>query len=126
MTVMNGSILNKPIKIKTKYSDLTHQQKKRKHISNQSYRTRKKEWMVAYMGGCCVRCGYNKCIAALELHHLDPTTKEFSWTELRKQAKAAILRELAKCILVCANCHREIHWEINNPPVNTLSKFIET
>jgi len=64
--------------------------------------------LLEYKGGCCERCGYNKCVAALEFHHLDPTTKEFPLNGntygLERQKK-----EADKCILVCANCHREIH-----------------
>ena len=59
-------------------------------------------------GNCCSKCGYNKCIAALDFHHLDPTVKEGkvigSTASLEKQRV-----EASKCILVCANCHREIH-----------------
>ena len=59
-------------------------------------------------GGCCSLCGYNKNPAALEFHHLDPNKKESkvigSTSSLEKQRE-----EAKKCILVCANCHREIH-----------------
>ncbi|RJQ51653.1 MAG: hypothetical protein C4526_09410 [Nitrospiraceae bacterium] len=63
---------------------------------------------VEYKGGSCESCGYNRCIEALEFHHY--TGKDFSisekgytrsWTKVRE--------ELDKCILLCANCHREIH-----------------
>ena len=59
-------------------------------------------------GNCCSRCGYDKCFAALEFHHTDPTVKEGgiigSTASLDKQRA-----EAEKCILVCANCHRELH-----------------
>ena len=29
-------------------------------------------------GGKCIRCGYNKCLKALEFHHLDPSKKDFT------------------------------------------------
>ena len=66
---------------------------------------------VEYLGNKCCKCGYDKCIAALEFHHIDPTTKEFSvgrnghsrsWERTKK--------ELDKCILLCANCHRELEY----------------
>lgn len=70
--------------------------------------------LVEYKGGCCERCGYDKCIDALEFHHIDPTTKETknlgTTAALSKQKE-----EADKCILVCANCHREIHHELRNP-----------
>lgn len=65
---------------------------------------------VAYKGGKCSHCGYDKCIAALEFHHRDPDQKDFSFGGSRQTAAwAKIQAELDKCDLVCANCHREIH-----------------
>lgn len=72
-------------------------------------RAMKKE-AIRRHGGKCEICGYDKCIDALTFHHLDPTQKKFglaqdgithSWEEY--------LKESEKCILVCANCHAEIH-----------------
>jgi hypothetical protein len=74
-------------------------------------RVAKKERAVAHKGGACERCGYNKCINALDFHHLDPTTKEVE-NEFRSWSWERILLEIDKCILVCANCHREIHAEL--------------
>jgi len=73
----------------------------------------KKKDAVIDKGGCCSRCGYNKCLDALEFHHLDPSTKEFDWAKLKMRSNKAISLELSKCILVCSNCHREIHAENN-------------
>jgi hypothetical protein len=65
---------------------------------------------VEYKGGCCEKCGYNKCIAALEFHHIDPSHKDFSISqEGSTRSFEKIKIELDKCIMVCANCHREIH-----------------
>lgn len=71
-----------------------------------------KEQAIEYKGGSCERCGYDKSKRALEFHHLDPKEKDFgiahkgytrSWEKVKK--------ELDKCILVCSNCHAEIHEE---------------
>lgn len=62
-----------------------------------------------YLGGCCEVCGYNKCSSALEFHHLDEKQKEFGISGRISRAWESIVRELKKCLLVCANCHREIH-----------------
>ena len=61
-------------------------------------------------GNACIKCGYNKCLAALEFHHPDPTVKESKviGTTLGIDRQRA---EAAKCILVCANCHRELHFD---------------
>jgi hypothetical protein len=62
---------------------------------------------IEYKGGCCQLCHYNRCEQSLHFHHVDPSQKEFrfqgnrSWETTRK--------ELDKCILVCSNCHGEIH-----------------
>lgn len=65
---------------------------------------------IGLFGGKCCRCGYCKNYAALEFHHLDPKKKDFIWTKLRRMGWDQIIDELKKCILLCANCHREEHW----------------
>lgn len=66
------------------------------------------------MGGKCQICGYNKCIDALHFHHKDPSQKQFDistaiWGGQKNINEQQIIDELKKCILVCANCHAEIH-----------------
>lgn len=61
-------------------------------------------------GGKCTICNYSKNFAALEFHHPDPNDKDLSVSTLLKEAhKDKVRAEAKKCILVCANCHREIH-----------------
>jgi hypothetical protein len=84
-------------------------------------RKRLKQEAVTYKGGCCSRCKYNNCLSALEFHHTDPTKKDFSIsTSSNSRSWEKIKNELDKCILVCANCHREIHEEINEINRNKL------
>lgn len=68
---------------------------------------------VEYKGGCCEKCGYNRCLEALEFHHKNPSRKDFaisskgytrSWERVRS--------ELDKCVMLCANCHREVHAKL--------------
>ena len=64
--------------------------------------------------GKCQRCGYNKCISALEFHHTDPTKKEFTISNDHFKLKE-VMKEIKKCILICSNCHKEYHaglWEL--------------
>ncbi len=77
-----------------------------------NWRKRTKEKMVASMGGKCQICGYDKCVEALEFHHLDPTQKEYSFAKLRARPQGieVIKEELKKCILLCSNCHKEVHY----------------
>lgn len=65
---------------------------------------------IHYKGGKCEKCGYNKCLAALEFHHRDPSQKEFMWTKMRSKSWSIIKTEIDKCDLLCANYHRESHW----------------
>lgn len=71
---------------------------------------RKKAFAVERFGGKCTVCGYSKCLAALEFHHVDNKEEAPSYVIYRWSWKRA-KKELKKCILVCANCHREIHHE---------------
>jgi predicted RNA-binding Zn-ribbon protein involved in translation (DUF1610 family) len=58
----------------------------------------------------CNICGYNKCTNALEFHHIDPSKKEYLISDLKTCSKEILVEELKKCIIVCSNCHREIHY----------------
>jgi hypothetical protein len=82
------------------------------------WRRRMKDKIIRAMGGCCQICRYAKCAEALELHHLDPTKKEMSFGKLRAnpRAVALIVPELMKCVLLCANCHREVHVRMTQIP----------
>ena len=63
---------------------------------------------LQYKGCKCEICGYDKNIAALEFHHLDPNEKEFTISKTHHSIDS-VKDELNKCIVVCSNCHREIH-----------------
>ncbi len=71
-------------------------------------RSKLREQAVAFKGGRCEICGYSKCIEALDFHHLDSFTKDFTISD-RMTSFEAIEAELKKCVLLCANCHREVH-----------------
>ena len=64
---------------------------------------------IAYKGGHCESCGYDKCPEALEFHHLDPSEKEANWNKIRLWSWKKCTQELDKCALLCSNCHREEH-----------------
>ena len=68
--------------------------------------------LIQMMGGKCSRCGYDKNVAALEFHHENPEDKEFQLDarHLSNTTMDRILQEAKKCILVCSNCHKEIHY----------------
>jgi hypothetical protein len=92
------------------------------------WRKRTKQKIVNSMGGKCQICGYDKCLNALELHHIDSSKKEFGFGAIRANPKSfeKIANELKKCILLCSNCHREIHSDLISIPDNytTFNEFI--
>ncbi len=72
-------------------------------------RRKVKQVLVEEAGGVCARCGYSRCMAALEFHHLVPSEKSFSLSHrgvARSLEKARA--EASKCVLLCANCHAEV------------------
>lgn len=80
-------------------------------------RKNKKDDAIRLMGGCCSICGYHRCSRSLVFHHRDPSEKKFeinghelcrSWDEIKI--------ELKKTILLCANCHGEVHDKIVDLP----------
>jgi hypothetical protein len=77
--------------------------------------------LVAEAGGRCALCGYDRCIGALHFHHLDPSTKRFhlSMQGVTRSLTAA-RAEMAKCALLCANCHAEVEAGlVTLPPTDT-------
>lgn len=73
------------------------------------YRQRMKLRAVAYKGGRCEECGYDRCIRNLTFHHRDPTTKAFGLNDGRTRRWEVVQAEVDKCALLCANCHGEVH-----------------
>ena len=72
------------------------------------FRQRRKVWAVEAFGGKCGVCGYDKSIAALEFHHLDPNEKDFAPSG-KSCSREVFVGELRKCVMLCSNCHREHH-----------------
>ena len=69
---------------------------------------------VEYKGGKCEICGYNKCQSALEFHHRDPNEKEFQLSKAKSWSfEERVTKELDKCQLLCSNCHKELHHELD-------------
>lgn len=67
--------------------------------------------LVNRRGSKCELCGYNKSFSALDFHHIDKSTKSFSISEgcRTSKSKEEIFKEIEKCILLCSNCHHEVH-----------------
>jgi hypothetical protein len=85
---------------------------KHQTYKNQKFRGwQRKLQLVAQCGGKCSLCGYHRNGAALEFHHIDPSNKAFSLDarSLSNRTWALLQREVEKCVLVCSNCHAELH-----------------
>lgn len=78
--------------------------------------TNSKRKAVIYLGGKCICCGYDKCDAALDFHHINPEEKEEKAAVIIRRPWSLALVELDKCALVCCRCHREIHAGITALP----------
>jgi hypothetical protein len=80
-------------------------------------RRKVKEVLVSEAGGCCRLCGYDRCVSALEFHHLDASTKEFGVAKNGMARSLERLRaEVRKCVLLCSNCHAEVESGISSIP----------
>jgi predicted transcriptional regulator len=74
-----------------------------------------KSKMIDYKGGKCVDCNLDskdvhQCV--FDFHHLDPKEKDPNWNRIMFQKWDKIEKELDKCVLLCSNCHRTKHAEI--------------
>lgn len=93
----NTKDITKPIKAHSSYT----------YVKN--FRKNKKQKCIDYLGGKCCICGYNKTHRALSFHHLDPKKKDFNISRKSAWGFNKVKTELDKCVLLCANCHAEVH-----------------
>jgi transposase len=88
------------------------------------WRRRVKRRLVDETGGACLICGYDRCVAALEFHHLDPATKSFALSrEGVTRAFAEARAEARKCVLLCSNCHAEVESGMTQIPTHSTVRL---
>jgi len=82
--------------------------------------------IVKELGGKCSICNYNKNLSALTFHHQNPKRKDFKLDirSLSNRKFSKIQNELQKCILVCHNCHSEIHHPLAQLSIISLSRLL--
>ncbi|MFA6022894.1 MAG: hypothetical protein WC781_02280 [Candidatus Pacearchaeota archaeon] len=69
---------------------------------------------ILHLGGKCMKCGYSKYPEVLEFHHRNPLQKDFNISRKGHcRSWSRVKTEIEKCDLLCANCHRETHVELN-------------
>ena len=96
---------------KNKHTNSKHQS----YYAQQARGFERKKALVDLKGGQCQRCGYDANYSALEFHHRNSDQKKFNLDlrALSNRCCTSIVTEVAKCQLVCSNCHREIHFPSN-------------
>ena len=57
----------------------------------------------------CVKCGCSK-FYLIDFHHLNPAEKDFTIGENPRVKMETLMKEINKCVSLCANCHREFHY----------------
>jgi transposase-like protein len=83
-------------------------------------RRRIKRILLDEAGGRCVLCGYDRCVAALHFHHVDPDSKDFALGLVGVTRSLTVARaEASKCVVLCANCHAEVESGLADVPVRS-------
>jgi ribosomal protein L37E len=78
---------------------------------HRSARRKIKHLAIEYLGGSCSICGLKDPVEAIyDFHHKDPKVKDIGISVMRSWTWERVVIELDKCILVCSNCHRKIHY----------------
>ncbi len=74
-------------------------------------RKARRQWLLSLFNNKCQACGYDRCFEALHFHHVDPSEKSIVLTTKNTLLidPKKLLEEAKKCVLVCGNCHIEIH-----------------
>jgi hypothetical protein len=96
-----------------KQNYVRHHERNKTRMRNRARDRRLEIFDAAGIVPKCQRCGYDKCVAALDFHHRDPSTKLFA-VRAGKHTMAERVAEAHKCDVLCANCHRETHASDEN------------
>ena len=100
------------IMLKLRFRELKNAAKNNKRLrKNRRTSAISKQELVALFGGKCFFCGYSNCLNALEFHHVSQEHKQVSISiALARLDKELVIKEASKCLLLCSNCHRELHY----------------
>jgi len=71
----------------------------------------------------CCSCGYDKCAAGIDFHHVDPTTKDHLVSGMKNYSEKKLRAEIEKCIMLCCMCHREYHADLRSIPIDIHSSL---
>lgn len=91
---------NHPEKLKARYE-----------YAAERRRQNKKKWVERF-DGACAHCKQTYPDCVFEFHHVNHNEKEYNPSHLFHLSSKTIEKELSKCIMLCANCHRIVHEEL--------------
>lgn len=92
------------------YDTVRYYRSNKSKYKTSEHRRKIKSKLIGEFGGACKVCNYSKCESNLVFHHLDPSSKEFGISSGgMTRAYSKILEEAKKCVLLCSNCHGEVH-----------------
>lgn len=96
--------------------------------SAQAWRNKTKELLIQACGGKCVKCGYDRCQTALCFHHIDPNEKHDTIASMLRNPRkiTMIIQEAKKCIMICNNCHAEVHENLWDASLINVPEFDES
>lgn len=92
------------------------------------WRVRTKQRLVEAFEGKCGICGYDRCEDVFEFHHVDSSTKDFGLGAVRGNIISwdRIVAEVRKCVMLCSNCHKELHSSRSNTTLpENITRFNE-
>lgn len=94
------------------------------YVDVRAWTTKVKKNLAECFDSKCGICGYNKTVLALDFHHINPNDKKFGISTWKIKKWDRVVEEAKKCVLLCSNCHREIHGNITSMPDN-IKRFDE-
>lgn len=100
-----GTYSNGKVRLRTYCKDCANK------TERERYR-KKKEFLNEFRTECA-KCGDTRTWV-LDFHHIDPSKKDFTIGTLKKGDLDLIKSEIDKCVVLCANCHREFHYLNSN------------
>ena len=95
-----------------------------RNVQNKKNRAKTKKDLIDYKGGKCEKCGYDNPVA-LQFHHKDPSEKDFTILSTNRNVKL-LFEEADKCMLLCANCHFELHAEQDQQKLDEQIEYLKT
>lgn len=99
------------------YRDRHYQENKEYYLDNAKKNKQKSRDLIAEARkGGCVKCGEDHP-AVLDFHHLNDNEKDFNVTQVNRKGFRQVQKEIEKCIVLCSNCHRKLHYKERNASI---------